>query len=203
MMLPAVMPGSPILQRHVSAFPLQMCKWSWCAWISTRMKCLERGGHSTCKHTYQAIFLNDTIRSLQRELPFKTNDISKKSNQIKMGLITTLTSLARTWEYSMSSSYRVSMWSLVNAIGTKRMFFLPLLQSPLMASSVWGPSQGIGPTYEKAGGGHTGTVSHHSPLHRTHAHTHIHAHTLAHTQSLPVRMRAMLYTSLMRLVFLY
>lgn len=100
-----------------------------------------------------------------------------QKNQIKMGLINTLTSLARTWEYSMSNSYRVSMWSLVNAIGTKRMFFLPLLQSPLMASSVWGPSQGMGPTYEKAGGVHTGTVSHHSPLHRTHSHVHTHIYT--------------------------
>lgn len=41
------------------------------------------------------------------------------------------------------------MWSLVNAIGTKRIFFLPRSQSPLIASSVWGPNQGTGPTYEK------------------------------------------------------
>lgn len=79
--------------------------------------------------------------------------------QITMGLMTTLTSLPRTWEYSMSSSYSVSMWSLVNAIGTKRIFFLPLSQSPLMASLVWGPSQGIGPTYEKAGCMQTETPS--------------------------------------------
>lgn len=43
------------------------------------------------------------------------------------------------------------MWSLVNAIGTNNMFFFPRWHSPLMVSSVWGPSQGIGPTWNKKG----------------------------------------------------
>lgn len=62
------------------------------------------------------------------------------------------------------------MWSLVNAIGTRRMFFQPLSQSPLIVSSVWGPSQGIGPTCEQGGWMQTGTTppvvstARHSPL---------------------------------------
>lgn len=124
----------------------------------------------------------------REKFPFKTNH--------NVQMVITVTSLARTWEYSMSSSYSVSMWSLVNAIGTKRMFFLPLSQSPLMVSSVWGPSQGIGPTCEKGEWTHTGTpfclvsVTHHSPPPWTHAHT-------------LVRVRARLYICVSGLCYIY
>ena len=49
---------------------------------------------------------------------------------------------------SMSSSYRVSMWSLVKAIGTNKTFFLPSLANPLIESEVWGPCQAEGPTWD-------------------------------------------------------
>ena len=39
------------------------------------------------------------------------------------------------------------MWSDVKAMGTSNKFLRPDLANPLMASSVWGPSHGRGPTY--------------------------------------------------------
>ncbi len=49
---------------------------------------------------------------------------------------------------STSSSYSVSMWSLVNATGTSRTFFLPSLASPLIESDVCGPCHAEGPTWD-------------------------------------------------------
>ena len=62
-----------------------------------------------------------------------------------------LTSLATSSAYSMSSSCSVSMWSVVKAIGTSSRFFWPFLARPLIASSVWGPSHGKGPTWNTRG----------------------------------------------------
>src|SRR6267142_3484248 len=50
--------------------------------------------------------------------------------------------------YSRSSSYSVSMWSLVNAIGTTTTRFLPRRARPLSASLVCGPIQALGPTWD-------------------------------------------------------
>ena len=58
-----------------------------------------------------------------------------------------LTSCAKSSAYSKSSSCNVSMWSDVNAIGTKSKFFLPNLANDLITSSVCGLNQGNGPTY--------------------------------------------------------
>lgn len=58
-----------------------------------------------------------------------------------------LTSSPSTCPYSMSSSCKVSMWSEVKAMGTSRMFFFPRSHRPLITSSVWGPSHGMGPTW--------------------------------------------------------
>lgn len=61
--------------------------------------------------------------------------------------IAELTSSPSTCPYSMSSSCKVSMWSDVKAMGTSRMFFFPRSHRPLITSSVWGPSHGMGPTW--------------------------------------------------------
>lgn len=62
-----------------------------------------------------------------------------------------LTSSPSFFAYSISSSKRVSMWSVVKVIGTRRRFFLLCsLTKPLMASWVRGPSHGNGPTWYKA-----------------------------------------------------
>ena len=63
------------------------------------------------------------------------------------------TSFPSSSAYSRSISWRVSMWSEVKAMGTIIMFFLPLLASSLITSSVWGPSHGKGPTYSVEQGG--------------------------------------------------
>ena len=58
-----------------------------------------------------------------------------------------VTSFAKWWQYSKSSSKSVSMWSLVKAIGTTSIFNLLFFAKPLMASSVCGPSHSWGPTF--------------------------------------------------------
>ena len=51
------------------------------------------------------------------------------------------------WTYSRSSSYSVSMWSLVNAIGTSTTFFCPSRARPLIAALVCIPIHADGPTW--------------------------------------------------------
>ena len=57
-----------------------------------------------------------------------------------------LASVPNVLAYSRSSSYKVSMWSDVKAIGTRRMFLWFFAASPRILSLVCGPSQGKGPT---------------------------------------------------------
>jgi hypothetical protein len=49
---------------------------------------------------------------------------------------------------SMSSSYSVSIWSLVNATGIRQMSFFPRFAKPSIAAAVWGPCHARGPTWD-------------------------------------------------------
>lgn len=155
MTLPAV--GHLVLERHKTAFPL--LTWNYLDVFRPLLRL------SVIQNNEDTVHANKYTKQYFWMIQLDYCRESFLLKQITMGLMSQMgafTSLARTCEYSISSSYSVSMWSLVNAIGTKRIFFLPLSQSPLIVSSVWGPSQGIGPTYEKGEWTHTGThCSHH------------------------------------------
>lgn len=66
----------------------------------------------------------------------------------RKGNVSILTSFLRSWAYSMSSSWRVSMCSLMKAMGTITKFLIPFFAYPFIASSVCGLNHGSGPTLD-------------------------------------------------------
>lgn len=142
----------PISERHKHASPPR--KWDWLMWSDflLRLSIIQSKEDRVLANTQtMQYFWMTQLDPDQVSFPLNRSGFNKTDGSV--------TSLARTWEYSMSSSYSVSMWSLVNAMGTRRIFFHPRSQSPLMVSSVWGPSQGIGPTWEKGGWVSSGPTS--------------------------------------------
>jgi hypothetical protein len=74
---------------------------------------------------------------------------TKMGESFKLSALWRLTpSLCASSATSMSSSNSVSMWSDVNAIGTRQMSRCPSLARPSMESDVWGPCHARGPTWD-------------------------------------------------------
>lgn len=82
---------------------------------------------------------------LQKKISIKNIYFLHNTNNNE-NILYDFTSLARSWQYSMSISWRVSMCSLTKAIGTKMKSFFPCFTYSFIASSVNGASQGNGPT---------------------------------------------------------